>query len=88
MLRTIHHLIERIFKIYIKKNKNSQISNNEYQIKSFNEKIVNNEGLIDKIKLEEGREKIYKIIDCYGPCFLFHRHTHVIEPFSFIQLLK
>jgi DNA repair exonuclease SbcCD ATPase subunit len=51
----------------IKKNKNSQISNNEYQIKSFNEKIVNNEGLIDKIKLEEGREKIYKIyLEAYG----------------------
>ena len=51
----------------IKKTKNSNISNNEYQIKSLNEKIVNNEGLIDKIKLEEGREKIYKIyLESYG----------------------
>ena len=51
----------------IKKNKNSQISNNEYQIKSLNEKIVNNKGLIDKIKLEESREKIYKIyLEAYG----------------------
>ena len=51
----------------IKKNKNSQISNNEYQIKSLDEKIVNNKGLIDKIKLEEGREKIYKIyLEAYG----------------------
>jgi DNA repair ATPase RecN len=51
----------------IKKTKNSQISNNEYQIKSLNEKIENNKGLIDKIKLEEGREKIYKIyLEAYG----------------------
>ena len=51
----------------IKKNKNFQISDNEYQIKSLDEKIVNNKGLIDKIKLEEGREKIYKIyLEAYG----------------------
>ena len=58
---------QRLLRINIKKTKNSQISNNEYQIKSLNEKIENNKGLIEKIKLEEGREKIYKIyLESYG----------------------
>jgi DNA repair exonuclease SbcCD ATPase subunit len=45
----------------LKKEKNLKITNNEYQIKSSNDKIENNQNLIIKIKEEEGREKIYKI---------------------------
>ena len=45
----------------LKKEKNLKITNNEYQIKSSNDKIENNQNLIVKIKEEEGREKIYKI---------------------------
>jgi hypothetical protein len=46
---------------HLKRQKNTNITNNEYQIKTCNEKIENNEKLIVKIKEEESKEKIYKI---------------------------
>ncbi len=49
------------------KEKNTQISTNEYNIKSNQEKITNNEGLIVKIKEEESKDKIYKMyMESYG----------------------
>jgi DNA repair exonuclease SbcCD ATPase subunit len=51
----------------LKRTKNGAISTNEYEIKSKEEKIVNNEKLIVKIKEEEEKEKIYKIyLEAYG----------------------
>ena len=51
----------------LKRTKNNAISTNEYEIKSKEEKITNNEKLIVKIKEEEEKEKIYKIyLDAYG----------------------
>ena len=52
---------------HLKKQKNTNITNNEYQIKTCNEKIENNEKLIVKIKEEEVKEKIYKIyMEAFG----------------------
>jgi DNA repair exonuclease SbcCD ATPase subunit len=52
---------------HLKKQKNANITNNEYQIKTCNEKIENNEKLIVKIKEEEAKEKIYKIyMEAFG----------------------
>ena len=52
---------------HLKKQKNTNITNNEYQIKTCNEKIENNEKLIVKIKEEEAKEKIYKIyMEAFG----------------------
>ena len=52
---------------HLKKQKNSNITNNEYQIKTCNEKIDNNKKLIVKIKEEEAKEKIYKIyMEAFG----------------------
>ena len=51
----------------LKRTKNNAISTNEYEIKSKEEKITNNEKLIVKIKEEEEKEKIYKIyLEAYG----------------------
>jgi DNA repair exonuclease SbcCD ATPase subunit len=49
------------------KEKNNQINSNEYNIKSNQEKITNNKGLIVKIKEEENKDKIYKMyMESYG----------------------
>ena len=49
------------------KDKNNQISANEYSIKSNQEKITNNKNLIVKIKEEEDKDKIYKMyMESYG----------------------
>jgi DNA repair exonuclease SbcCD ATPase subunit len=49
------------------KEKNSQITTNEYNIKSNDEKITNNKNLILKIKEEESKDKIYKMyLETYG----------------------
>jgi len=49
------------------KEKNNQISSNEYSIKSNQEKITNNKNLIIKIKEEESKDKIYKMyLESYG----------------------
>ena len=51
----------------LKRTKNTSISTNEYEIKSKEEKITNNEKLIVKIKEEEEKEKVYKIyLEAYG----------------------
>ena len=51
----------------MKRNKNKEITTNEYEIKSKEEKISNNKKLIVKIKEEEEKEKIYKIyLEAYG----------------------
>lgn len=51
----------------ILKEKNNQISSNEYTIKSNKEKITNNKNLIVKIKEEESKDKIYKMyLESYG----------------------
>jgi len=51
----------------MKRTKNNEISTNEYEIKSKEEKITNNKKLIVKIKEEEEKEKIYKIyLEAYG----------------------
>jgi len=51
----------------LKKNKNSEISNCEYNIKTNEEKIEHNKSLIIKIKEEDEKEKIYKIyLEAYG----------------------
>ena len=46
---------------HLKRQKNTNITNNEYQIKTCDEKIDNNKKLIVKIKEEEDKERIYKI---------------------------
>jgi DNA repair exonuclease SbcCD ATPase subunit len=52
---------------HLKRQKNANITNNEYQIKTCNEKIENNEKLIVKIKEEEAKERIYKIyMEAFG----------------------
>ena len=52
---------------YIKIQKNANITNNEYQIKTCDEKIDNNKKLIVKIKEEEEKERIYKIyMEAFG----------------------
>ena len=52
---------------HLKKQKNTNITNNEYQIKTCNEKIDNNKKLIVRIKEEEAKEKIYKIyMEAFG----------------------
>ena len=52
---------------HLKRQKNTNITNNEYQIKTYNEKIENNEKLIVKIKEEEAKERIYKIyMEAFG----------------------
>jgi DNA repair exonuclease SbcCD ATPase subunit len=52
---------------HLKKQKSTNITNNEYQIKTCNEKIENNEKLIVKIKEEEEKERIYKIyMEAFG----------------------
>ena len=52
---------------HLKRQKNTNITNNEYQIKTCNEKIENNEKLIVKIKEEEAKERIYKIyMEAFG----------------------
>ena len=49
------------------KEKNTQITTNEYNIKSNQEKITNNKNLIVKIKEEESKDKIYKMyLESYG----------------------
>jgi DNA repair exonuclease SbcCD ATPase subunit len=49
------------------KDKNNQISSNEYNIKSNQEKITNNKNLIVKIGEEEDKDKIYKMyLESYG----------------------
>jgi DNA repair exonuclease SbcCD ATPase subunit len=49
------------------KDKNNQISSNEYTIKSNDEKITNNKNLIVKIGEEESKDKIYKMyLESYG----------------------
>jgi DNA repair exonuclease SbcCD ATPase subunit len=49
------------------KEKNNQISSNEYNIKSNQEKITNNKNLIVKFKEEESKDKIYKMyLESYG----------------------
>jgi DNA repair exonuclease SbcCD ATPase subunit len=51
----------------MKRTKNKEITTNEYEIKSKEEKISNNKKLIVKIKEEEEKEKIYKIyLEAYG----------------------
>ena len=51
----------------MKRTKNKEITTNEYEIKSKDEKISNNKKLIVKIKEEEEKEKIYKIyLEAYG----------------------
>jgi len=52
---------------HLKRQKNTNITNNEYQIKTCNENIENNEKLIVKIKEEEEKERIYKIyMEAFG----------------------
>jgi hypothetical protein len=52
---------------HLKRQKNANITNNEYQIKTCNEKIENNQKLIVKIKEEEAKERIYKIyMEAFG----------------------
>jgi len=52
---------------HLKKQKNTIITNNEYQIKTCNDKIDNNKKLIVKIKEEEEKERIYKIyMEAFG----------------------
>ena len=52
---------------HLKRQKNANITNNEYQIKTCNEKIANNEKLIVKIKEEEEKDRIYKIyMEAFG----------------------
>jgi DNA repair exonuclease SbcCD ATPase subunit len=52
---------------HLKRQKNTNITNNEYQIKTCDEKIDNNKKLIVKIKEEESKEKIYKIyMEAFG----------------------
>jgi DNA repair exonuclease SbcCD ATPase subunit len=52
---------------YLKKQKNTSITNDEYQIKTCDEKIINNKKLIVKIGEEEAKEKIYKIyMEAFG----------------------
>lgn len=52
---------------YLKKQKNDNILNNNYQIGNSDEKIENNKKLILKIKQDEEKEKIYKIyLEAYG----------------------
>lgn len=52
---------------YLKKQKNDNILNNNYQIENSDEKIENNKKLILKIKQDEEKEKIYKIyLEAYG----------------------
>jgi len=52
---------------HLKRQKNTNITNNEYQIKTCNEKIDNNKKLIVKIKEEEEKERIYKIyMEAFG----------------------
>ena len=52
---------------YLKKQKNDNILNNNYQIENSDEKIKNNKKLILKIKEDEEKEKIYKIyLEAYG----------------------
>jgi DNA repair exonuclease SbcCD ATPase subunit len=49
------------------KDKNMQITTNEYSIKSNGEKITNNKNLIVKIREEESKDKIYKMyLESYG----------------------
>jgi DNA repair exonuclease SbcCD ATPase subunit len=51
----------------LKRQKNANITNNEYQIKTCNEKIDNNKKLIVKIKEEDEKERIYKIyMEAFG----------------------
>jgi DNA repair exonuclease SbcCD ATPase subunit len=51
----------------LKKNKNTEITTCEYNIKTTQEKITNNNLLIVKIKGEEEKEKIYKMyLEAYG----------------------
>ena len=51
----------------LKKNKNSEISNCEYNIKNNEEKIEHNKKLIVKIKEEDEKDKIYKMyLEAYG----------------------
>ena len=50
-----------VFPPSLLKEKNNQISSNEYNIKSNQEKITNNKNLIIKIKEEESKDKIYKM---------------------------
>ena len=52
---------------HLKRQKNTNITNNEYQIKTCDEKIDNNKKLIVKIKEEEAKERIYKIyMEAFG----------------------
>ena len=52
---------------HLKRQKNTNITNNEYQIKTCDEKIDNNKKLIVKIKEEEDKERIYKIyMEAFG----------------------
>ena len=52
---------------HLKRQKNANITNNEYQIKTCNEKIDNNKKLIVKIKEEDEKERIYKIyMEAFG----------------------
>jgi DNA repair exonuclease SbcCD ATPase subunit len=52
---------------HLKRQKNANITNNEYQIKTCDEKIDNNKKLIVKIKEEEAKERIYKIyMEAFG----------------------
>jgi DNA repair exonuclease SbcCD ATPase subunit len=51
----------------LKKNKNTEISNCEYNIKTNEEKIEHNKKLIVKIKEEDEKDKIYKMyLESYG----------------------
>lgn len=51
----------------LKKEKNQQVSAAEYTIKTTQEKITNNLKMIDKIQVEEEKDKIYKIyLESYG----------------------
>jgi len=51
----------------LKKNKNTEISNCEYNIKTNEEKIEHNKKLIVKIKEEDKKDKIYKMyLESYG----------------------
>ena len=51
----------------LKKNKNTEISNCEYNIKTNEEKIEHNKKLIVKIKKEDEKDKIYKMyLESYG----------------------
>ena len=52
---------------HLKRQKNTNITNNEYQIKTCDEKIDNNKKLIVKIKEEDEKERIYKIyMEAFG----------------------